>query len=607
MGSSLAGRSSSDTVAAIKQELMLAPRANNVIFSKSSEIDSSIEDFPLFKISEKGPNGTTIGTEIICQKCYVKGHASATMTAKGDFNITTAATSIKASVNSTLHQIADYASNVVHDMKVYIADNANVLIEDVTHLKSLDNLQGFRLNPPGITLDVDVGKLDDVLLEVVFTEIELYVELSILFSAGTTYTLNLYTSSELGYEVGRVFVGFVATIDLILSVESQIELDSGFHIKFDKQMAMKLALFSEETSHLEFHGGRFEFLPVTVATAGAVLHAVLRIGIKSGFSLSAGFGPEVQLFNQTGHLQLGAGIQASAYANAAEFITNITFAGSDLSSSVKERGDDACHLMLQQGYQMAIGAAAGASVELLDNVWGPTPKTEIPIFYTALSTGCAATRAAAAEIQQSASLATRANNGDGSSTITTTATAVTHIALQCLSVGMTNCPASLKSRVTSVVSTTLTATARSGESVIWSAVAAQTKPAKPVVFGANALTMTASSGKPSSYVPPAPTTTLGDKGDKGGGKDGESIKGSVVGTNKVIIGVCVGLGVPLLAAVIAAIIFAKTRNRKRYDSVPRVTMEATDAEHEGGSAAIAPSLTKHSQSFSAHTYTPVNR
>ncbi len=333
----------------------------------------------------------------------------------------------------------------------------------------------------------------------------------------------------------------------------------------------------------------------------------------------------MQLFNQTGHLQLGAGIQASAYANAAEFITNITFAGSDLSSSVKERGDDACHLMLQQGYQMAIGAAAGASVELLDNVWGPTPKTEIPIFYTALSTGCAATRAAAAEIQQSASLATRANNGDGSSTITTTATAVTHIALQCLSVGMTNCPASLKSRVTSVVSTTLTATARSGESVIWSAVAAQTKPAKPVVFGANALTMTASSGKPSSYVPPAPTTTLGDKGDKGGGKDGESIKGSVIGTNKVIIGVCVGLGVPLLAAVIAAIMyvwkqktscglsalttlsFAKTRNRKRYDSVPRVTMEATDAEHEGGSAVIAPSLTKHSQSFSAHTYTPVNR
>lgn len=56
MGHSSAGRSSSDTVAAIKQELMLAPRANNVIFSKSSEIDSSIEDFPLFKMYASIPH-----------------------------------------------------------------------------------------------------------------------------------------------------------------------------------------------------------------------------------------------------------------------------------------------------------------------------------------------------------------------------------------------------------------------------------------------------------------------------------------------------------------------------------------------------------------------
>lgn len=201
--------------------------------------------------TEEGPNGTTIGTEVICQKCYVKGHASATMTAKEYFNITTEAVSIKSSVNSTLHQIANYASEIVHDMRVCISNNTNTFINDVIHLESLENLQGFQLKPPNFTLDVDIGKLDDVLLEVVFTEMEIYVELSILFSAGTTYTLNIYTSSELGYEVGQVFVGFVATIDLILSAESQIELDSGFHIKFDKQMAMKLALFSEEASHLE--------------------------------------------------------------------------------------------------------------------------------------------------------------------------------------------------------------------------------------------------------------------------------------------------------------------------------------------------------------------
>lgn len=293
----------------------------------------------------------------------------------------------------------------------------------------------------------------------------------------------------------------------------------------------------------------------------------MRLGIKSGFSLSAGFGRDVQLFNQTGHLKLGAGIEASAYANAAEFTTNITFTGNDTISSGKEHDDDSCGLLLQQGYQMAIGAAAGASVELLDNVWGPTPETEIPIFYTTLSAGCATARAATTEMHQSASLTARAQNGDGNSAITTTATEVTYTALECLSVGMTNCPASLKSRVTHVVSTTLTATTRSGEDVIWSAIATQRTSATPVVFGANALTMTASSGKPSSYVPPAPTTTFGDKGDKGdedGGKGGESTQGATAGTNKLIIGLCVGLGVPLLAAVIAALMYV-LKQKPRVD------------------------------------------
>lgn len=55
-GHSSTGWSRSDTVAAIKQELMLAPRANNVIFNKSSEIDSSIEEFSLFKMYASNPH-----------------------------------------------------------------------------------------------------------------------------------------------------------------------------------------------------------------------------------------------------------------------------------------------------------------------------------------------------------------------------------------------------------------------------------------------------------------------------------------------------------------------------------------------------------------------
>lgn len=283
-----------------------------------------------------------------------------------------------------------------------------------------------------------------------------------------------------------------------------------------------------------------------MTTAGAILHAVLRIGIKSGFSLSAGFGPEVEVFNKTGRFQLGAGIEASAYANAAEFITNVTAANrNDLSA----RGEDgaACDLILQQGYQMAIGAAAGASVQLLDNVWGPVPKTEIPIFYTQLSTGCATTKATST-VAPTASIVARADSGDIS--ISTTTTEVEYVALQCLSAGMTNCPASLKSRVTNIVSTTLTATITSGQSPVWATNTAQSTVTSPVPFGAKAMTMTASSGKPTSFVPPIETSGSNEDGSKG-----SVIEGSTGGaSNKLIIGLSVGLGVPLIVAIVAAIL-----------------------------------------------------
>lgn len=118
------------------------------------------------------------------------------------------------------------------------------------HLESLDDINGFSLRPPKIDFNVNVGGLDDVSLEVVFTNTEIYVELSLVLSESLTYSLNLYTSTELGYAVGEVFVGFVATVDLLLSVESQIEIDAGFHIEFDDDVSMRLALFAEEASHL---------------------------------------------------------------------------------------------------------------------------------------------------------------------------------------------------------------------------------------------------------------------------------------------------------------------------------------------------------------------
>lgn len=134
-------------------------------------------------------------------------------------------------------------------MKAYIAQTGSEVKDKVLHLESFDDINGFSLPPPDIDFNVNVA-LDDVSLDVVFTNTEIYVELSLVLSKSLTYSLNLYTSTELGYAVGKVFVGFVVTVDLLLSVESQIEIDAGFHIQFDDDVSMSLALFAEEASHL---------------------------------------------------------------------------------------------------------------------------------------------------------------------------------------------------------------------------------------------------------------------------------------------------------------------------------------------------------------------
>lgn len=288
-----------------------------------------------------------------------------------------------------------------------------------------------------------------------------------------------------------------------------------------------------------------------VATAGVVLRAILRVGVRTGFSVGVEFDAPVKAANYSGVLNIGTGIEASAYVNVAEFITNIT--ATDVEALVE--GDE-CGLHLEQGYQFAIGAAAGASVQLLDHTWGPVPETEIPIFYTALSAGCAASKPVEASVSATPPVRPRAEEGDNGSVTETTVTKVTFSAFGCASPGLINCPASLRSLSTNVVTSTLTTVVPSGADVVWPASIGQNTQVSPETFGSNAMSMTASSGKPVSYVPPPPTATSTSLGaEASDGSVSEVVNDKTGGvSNKVIIGVSVGLGVPVIAAVIAGLL-----------------------------------------------------
>ena len=297
------------------------------------------------------------------------------------------------------------------------------------------------------------------------------------------------------------------------------------------------------------NGGDFEFLPVTVESAGVVFKAVLRVGIQAGFEISSSgvsiAGKDI--------FRVGAGIEMGVYANIAELITNVTF-------SMDE--DDRCNLRVEEAYRFAVGAASGASIAIEDLTWGPAVETEVPIFYTTLAQACAVQRSSAVvsasqESLTSAALVTRGEDGDETEMETTTISEeATFIAVACESEGLVNCPASLQT--TSKYTTTRThVTIIPTDSEASFPESVRSTSVIPIPFGDSAKKLFTTSGIPESYVPPSSThsaTTSATGGADDGNEDISSNEKSGRLSDNIIIGLSVGLGVPFLFSVIAFIL-----------------------------------------------------
>lgn len=296
----------------------------------------------------------------------------------------------------------------------------------------------------------------------------------------------------------------------------------------------------ELTKYHIFHsnGGQFEFLPVTVSSAGATLKAVLRLGLHAGIET----GPLDVSFADL-NLDLSAGLEVGVFVNVAEFTTNITTPEvSDSSSN--------CEILVQEEYQFAIGAEAGATVAVDHHSWGPSPETTIPIWYTTLGTKCAK-QATPSTTSVSAVMTPRATRRQNDLTTTTISTTITYTGVECQSSGLVNCPISLQSSLTSTTVSTLTTEVPSGSSATFPATTLNTVTSN-IPFGFNANTMTVTSGSPVSYTPPATHTSVLGGGLGGIGGGGISGGGGLSDEDKkIIIGVSVGVGVPLLIVIIA--------------------------------------------------------
>lgn len=230
-----------------------------------------------------------------------------------------------------------------------------------------------------------------------------------------------------------------------------------------------------------------------------------------------------------------AGVSAEMFAYVADFLMGV-------QGSSKADEDD-CQLAASAEYTLAVGAAAGATVAVDAYSWGPSPNTTVPIWYTTLASTCAEERSAISTPHTTAH--PQLQNRDD--LITTSVTSEeSYTIVRCKKTGLINCPANLQETTSYESTITSIVTVESGSDSTFPAKTSASV-ATPIPFGTNVKRFSSTSGAPTPYTPSS-TSDVED-----------TIDGTTNGTsNKLIIGLCVGLGVPFIALLALGMLYEST-------------------------------------------------
>lgn len=177
--------------------------------------------------------------EIVCTTCYIKGTATAQFTVNGNFNVSQAFHNVTSEMTTEVENITTTAVNFVKNV-------TSSATSDILHNDDFD------FPPLQIDFDIDIPDIPQCELGFQFDGMELYMNIDTTLSSGATYTLNLYTSkTAIGFAVGEeLLIGIVFSVDLILSVESEIDISSGFHIQLNDGVAIDIPMFDQNVSSI---------------------------------------------------------------------------------------------------------------------------------------------------------------------------------------------------------------------------------------------------------------------------------------------------------------------------------------------------------------------
>lgn len=205
----------------------------------------------------RGPNSTytpnsteqfesEVSMEITCVTCYVKAAATAELAVNGTFDVGDM-------IKNVTGQIKEEFKNLTETTRSSIKAWAGNIVDELFdgELDSDDfSFDNFTIDKD---FDIDIPPLPEVNLLFQLDHLELYMLVDTTIAAGATLTIPLYKSqTPLGLFVPNsdMEIGVFVTMDLILSVEGEIDLRTGFHLKLDDPIGFNIALFSRNVSRV---------------------------------------------------------------------------------------------------------------------------------------------------------------------------------------------------------------------------------------------------------------------------------------------------------------------------------------------------------------------
>ncbi|KAI0836522.1 hypothetical protein F5Y06DRAFT_105066 [Hypoxylon sp. FL0890] len=162
--------------------------------------------------------------------------------------------------------------------------------------------------------------LDNVVpaLSLSLTDIEAKLDLDVKIGAAATIAVNLFTpENPISLPLPGLKVNALVSLDLILGVETAIDLSAGIDVKLVDEAKIETDILAGKILDAAFSGLSVQVLPIEVRIGCTKLLADLRLRVELGVAAEVDVDDIVPILDLP---EIGAGLEVAVFANLLEYV-----------------------------------------------------------------------------------------------------------------------------------------------------------------------------------------------------------------------------------------------------------------------------------------------